>query len=70
MFKQLTGGNLLNFILEKRLERAVRMLSRGSEPIYVVGRSVGFDSPAYFAKVFRRTYGATPQEYREKNMRF
>ncbi len=70
MFKQLTGGNLLSFIVEKRLERAVRMLSQGSEPIYVVGRSVGFDSPAYFAKVFRRTYGSTPQEYREKNMRF
>ena len=67
-FKQLTDGNLLDFIVEKRLEKAVYLLEQGGEPIYCVSRSVGFDNPAYFAKVFRKVHGVPPLEYREKSM--
>jgi two-component system response regulator YesN len=65
LFKQETGFNLLVYINEQRLKKALDLLKSSPEPVYAVAKSVGFDNPAYFAKVFKNAYGLTPQEYRD-----
>ena len=65
IFKQETGTNLTDHIVEKRLARAVRLLETGDANIYRIAESCGFDSPQYFATVFKKRLGKTPQEFRD-----
>ena len=65
IFKQLTGKNLLAYIVDRKLNKGAQLLQQSSEPIYAVSQAVGFENAAYFAKVFRKAYGVTPQVYRD-----
>lgn len=56
----LTPSDLLrNF----RLRKSLSLLSSGKANISEVAYTVGFSSPAYFAKCFKALYGMTPTEY-------
>ncbi len=57
------------YVLQKRLQRAVKLLTKtASLPIKEVAILSGFDDPNYFAKVFRRVFGANPTEFRTTGM--
>ncbi|WP_331376460.1 AraC family transcriptional regulator [Sinorhizobium chiapasense] len=57
------------FVLQKRLQRAVKLLTKtASLPVKEVAILSGFDDPNYFAKVFRRVFGASPTEFRTTGM--
>ncbi|HAL74166.1 MAG TPA: AraC family transcriptional regulator, partial [Clostridiales bacterium] len=60
------GMGIARYILLKRLERAKMLLTAGNDSITAVAGQVGFDDPAYFAKVFRHEYKLSPSEYRMK----
>lgn len=64
IFKASTGVNLVEFVTDQRLSRAAKLLSESAEDVQVIGRSVGFNSPAYFIKRFKERYGRTPYDYR------
>ncbi|MCL2051594.1 MAG: response regulator [Lachnospiraceae bacterium] len=66
LFKAEAGQNLFDYITECRLIKAAEELKKSPESIYLVAKSFGFDNPSYFTKVFKQTYGLTPQEYRER----
>ncbi|MGW5490986.1 helix-turn-helix domain-containing protein [Streptomyces olivaceoviridis] len=56
----------------RRLERCRRELARrGSAAMTVsaVARQFGFSSAAHFSRAFRRMYGMSPAEWREKALR-
>ena len=59
----LTPNELIRMI---RLKRAAELLLTGASISEVADR-VGFDTPAYFSKVFKEQYHLTPSEYIEKN---
>ncbi|GAB4016540.1 hypothetical protein GCM10028773_10000 [Spirosoma koreense] len=59
----LTPNELIRII---RLKRAAELLLTGASVSEVADR-VGFDTPAYFSKVFKEQYHLTPSEYIEKN---
>ncbi|WP_181193311.1 helix-turn-helix domain-containing protein [Prauserella shujinwangii] len=55
------------WIRHRRLERCRRELGdpvAGTTPVGAVGARWGFPDPAHFSRVFRRTYGVSPLEYR------
>ncbi|OAP36695.1 AraC family transcriptional regulator [Sinorhizobium glycinis] len=57
------------FVLQKRLQRAVKLLTKTADlPVKEVAILSGFDDPNYFAKVFRRVFGASPTEFRTTGM--
>ena len=62
---ELTGKSVSSYILQLRLERAMRMLSE--HPTMLVGdvaEQCGFSDVAYFSKVFRQHYKMTPTQAR------
>ncbi|WP_169447603.1 response regulator [Paenibacillus daejeonensis] len=65
VYKQLTGHNLTEHILEMKLERAKQLLSGSEQLIQDITREVGFESPAYFTRFFRKYTGISPQQYRD-----
>ncbi len=48
-----------------RIAKAGQMLRLGSASVEEIGRLCGFQSPGYFAKIFKRETGRTPVEYRK-----
>ncbi len=60
--KALTGLSVTELIRSYRLRRATQWLAQGSTSSQAA-YAVGFDSPAYFSKVFKEQYGMTPLDY-------
>ncbi|MNH98683.1 HTH-type transcriptional regulator YesS [compost metagenome] len=65
LYKQLTGANLSETILEVRLERAKHLLGNTNMKIIDIATLVGFESNAYFHRVFKKATLLTPHEFRE-----
>ena len=54
------------WLKEKRLERAGELLRRTSFQVNEVAQESGFANPSYFIAEFRKVYGQTPLEYRDR----
>jgi two-component system, response regulator YesN len=65
LFKQVTGTNLSEHIQRVRLERALELLADPGMKVQDIAAAVGFASPAYFARFFKKITHLTPQEYRD-----
>ena len=55
-----------DYIRTKRLAMASEMLEKGNRRVNEVCYAVGFNSPSYFAKCFKKVYGVLPAEWSKK----
>ncbi|WP_419874209.1 response regulator [Candidatus Pristimantibacillus sp. PTI5] len=65
LFKKETGKTISDFLQETRMNKAKELLRDPSIKVYEVSEQVGFQTPAYFAYLFKKTTGYTPQEFRD-----
>jgi two-component system response regulator YesN len=65
LYKQITGVNLPDYIAEERIRRAKELAAASHLKMHEISRTVGFESPAYFTRIFKKKTGFTPQEYRD-----
>lgn len=63
-FTAATGTSPSAFVLERRLERAERLLLATELPVIEIARLTGFSEANYLAKVFRRERGLAPLAFR------
>ncbi|WP_057914622.1 response regulator [Peribacillus muralis] len=64
LFKEQTGKNITDFIIQVRIEQAKDLLSGPtSMKTYEIGHVVGYPDPVYFNKIFKKHVGFTPREY-------
>ena len=66
LFKNVTGVNIYEYVLDCRMRKAKELLLKSSEKIQDIGIRVGYDSAQSFTRVFRKHTGQTPTDYREK----
>jgi AraC family transcriptional regulator, transcriptional activator of pobA len=59
-----TGRTVQEWIAERRMTEARRLLTETDLPVAVVARRVGMQDPGYFARVFRRDTGSSPRDWR------
>ena len=59
-----TGRTVQEWITERRMLQARRLLARTDLPVSDVGRRVGYPDPGYFARVFGRRHGTSPTRWR------
>jgi YesN/AraC family two-component response regulator len=64
LFKKVTGSNLHEFILYKRISRAKQLLSNGNSAIEACALS-GFNDYSNFHRIFKRTVGVSPGKYKK-----
>ena len=65
--RALTGQNVTAFINNIRLKEACRILrQRPDISITELSMQVGFNTPKYFTKLFKKEFGMLPSEYLEK----
>ncbi|MFD2434041.1 helix-turn-helix domain-containing protein [Mesonia maritima] len=61
--KSLTGDSTSAFIRNQRLKLAAKLLKKSDTNIAQVGYAVGFSSPSYFSRSFKKVYGQSPKEF-------
>jgi AraC-like DNA-binding protein len=64
-FKNYSGKNLFDYLLERRLQAAMLALRGTDEKILSVALDSGFHDVAYFNRRFKQIVGRTPGEYRK-----
>ena len=67
IFKEATGRSPKEHLLDIRVKKACWYPSRTDFPVSAVARSVGYEDPLYFSKLFRQKKQLAPTEYREKH---
>ncbi|WP_281557324.1 helix-turn-helix transcriptional regulator [Thalassomonas sp. RHCl1] len=61
---QLFQKNFTQYLGHYRLARALPLLKTGLQ-IVLICDLIGFSSPSYFAKCFKKTYGLTPKQFQQ-----
>lgn len=65
LFKQETGLNLSDFILEVKLNKVKELLRKKGMKVHEVAEYAGYFSAPCFTRFFKKATGITPHEYRD-----
>ena len=65
VFKEITGYSPIQYQNRLRVEYVCEQLSFSSQSIKEIAYNAGFDDPQYFSRMFRKTTGITPGQYRK-----
>ncbi|KRE93354.1 hypothetical protein ASG89_07635 [Paenibacillus sp. Soil766] len=65
LFKSKQGQSFIDFLTEKRIEKAKSLLLYSDEKIQVISDSTGFTNIRHFNRVFKTITNRTPSEFRE-----
>jgi transcriptional regulator GlxA family with amidase domain len=63
-FKAATGTTLINYVQNLRIEEAKALLEAGVMPAEDISIEVGYENHAFFRRLFKRSTGLTPGQYR------
>lgn len=69
IFSQHTKEQLSVYITRTKMEYAKSLLLNDDLKIYEISKKVGYENPNYFAKVFKKSFGISPQDFRLLNCR-
>ena len=69
LFKAITGGNFIDYVTRIRLEKAISYMDNDELLICEIAAKVGYSNQSYFCRLFMKTYGMTPKEYRDCKVR-
>ncbi|MBD2866960.1 helix-turn-helix domain-containing protein [Paenibacillus arenilitoris] len=67
LFKEKTGDTYLSVLLHIRMNKAKELLEKSDLKVYEICQKVGYADTGYFSKLFERTVGCTPTEYRNRS---
>ena len=65
--RERTGCTVVEWISERRMAEARRLLGETDRSVENIGARIGYDDPTYFACRFRRAHGTTPAIWRSAN---
>lgn len=65
VFKNMTGFSPRDYLIYYRVCKATSILKDRNIPVKVVATSVGYSDEFQFSKVFKKTVGMSPSEYRK-----
>ncbi len=65
--KAITGSTVQELIIKVRMDKASELLKDWQMNIAEVAYQVGFTEPSNFSRTFRKHFGCSPSNYKEKN---
>ncbi len=65
--KKHTGKTFIQLVHLQRVNVAAEYLTYTVAPIDRIANKVGYENPSYFYKIFKKYFGISPAEYRQKN---
>ena len=65
LFKETTGKNFKEYVMDKRMEYAADLLKSTSHKVAEISGMAGFENAEYFSSLFKTKFGMTPTQYRK-----
>ena len=65
LFKETTGKNFKEYVMDKRMEYAAGLLKSTTRKVTEISGMAGFENAEYFSSLFKAKYGMTPTQYRK-----
>lgn len=65
IFKTISGITLKQYILGRKLSKAMELLTETERSILTITYDLGFDYPESFSRAFKKQYGIAPSQFRE-----
>lgn len=67
IFKKYTDSSFVGYVNVQKINEAKRLFLKTNAKVYEVSDQLGFESPFYFSKVFKKYTGLSPREFAKKN---
>lgn len=66
--KRITGLTPNDYVLRLKMNKAMLLLDeeKVQNPIAQIAYQLGFTNPAYFSRIFKKQFGVTPREFRDR----
>ncbi|MEE1013532.1 MAG: helix-turn-helix domain-containing protein [Clostridia bacterium] len=68
IFAKYSAGGVMQFFLEMKLEQSKKMLQQGYRN-HEISKRLSFSSPAHFSGMFKKKFGISPLQYKDKARR-
>ncbi len=65
IFKEEIGMNMMDYLVMARVERAKQLLKETRDTVQIIAGQVGYQHTISFIRVFKKSTGLTPGEYRK-----
>lgn len=65
LFKKETGCSLIDYINAEKIEYTKKLLAETNLPLSIITMKAGYSSLSYFSRVFKKTAGVSPAEFRK-----
>lgn len=56
------------YLMNLKLKKAARLLVTTQLPVSMIGNSLGFEDPLAFSRTFKKAYGLSPTDYRNRSI--
>jgi YesN/AraC family two-component response regulator len=66
LFKSVTGTSFNDYVTQLRMDKAKELLVTRTATIAQIGEMVGICNVPYFTTLFKKTFGMTPSQYRDR----
>lgn len=67
IFKAYTNTTIIQALQRIRLEQACELLVKTKMPVQEISELIGYEDVTFFIRIFKRTFDATPLQYRKQN---
>lgn len=67
IFKETMGKSPQEFLMDYRMVKAAELLKLTKLSVGDVGNAVGYNNPLHFSRAFKKSYGISPREWRNRN---
>ena len=62
-FRKDVGMGIMAYFSKLKIEKAMQLIREGNLSFRTISEQLGFESPEYFSRVFKKQIGMTPTEY-------
>ncbi len=66
LFSSEAGESFLEYVIQRRIEKAKILLGEKDAKAWEVGEKVGYGNPYYFSRIFKKYTGVSPMEYKKQ----